>query len=171
MQATSKTAPEWGIIQRCAFLLAVFLAAGKLVSTAALPPPACVSGHYSEVTVDPADASIYVGKVSLAMSPLTRRGNVYTSDYSVKVFPFFFFNERGRISIEVSAEQLQQLARGETVDLKGHASNSRGAERRIGGRAVSDSIGGDRGKIKVRVWVSKNIELIFNTAYRFTGKE
>ena len=105
------------------------------------------------------------------MSPLTRRGNVYTSDYSVKVFPFFFFNERGRISIEVSAEQLQQLARGETVDLKGHASNSRGAERRIGGRAVSDSIGGDRGKIKVRVWVSKNIELIFNTAYRFTGKE
>jgi hypothetical protein len=171
MQATSKTAPEWGIFQRCALLLAVFLAAGKLVSTAALPPPACVSGHYSEVTVNPADASIYVGKVSLAMSPLTRRGNVYTSDYSVKVFPFFFFNERGRISIEVSAEQLQQLARGETVDLKGHASNSRGAERRIEGRAVSDAAGGDHGKIKVRVWVSKNIELAFNTAYRFTGKE
>ena len=138
---------------------------------AALPPPACASGHYAEVTVDPADASIYVGKVSLAMPPFTHRGNVYASDYSVKVFPFFFFNERGRISIEFSAEQLERLERGETVDLKGHASNSRGAERRVEGRAVSDAAGSDHGKIKVRVWVSKKIELVFNTAYRFTGKE
>jgi hypothetical protein len=151
-------------------MLAFALPVGQFRMAAALPPPACASGHYAEVTVDPADASIYVGKVSLAMPPFTHRGNVYTSDYSVKVFPFFFFNERGRISIEFSAEQLERLERGETVDLKGHASNS-GAERRVEGRAVSDAAGSDHGKIKVRVWVSKKIELVFNTAYRFTGKE
>lgn len=121
--------------------------------------------------MDPARTSAYVATISFAIPPLARGGAVYTSGYTVKVFPFFMFNEHGRISIEFSDEQLQRLECGETVDLQGHARSSSGAERRVEGRAVSDSIGGDRGRIKVRVWVSKNIELVFNTAYRFTGKE
>lgn len=121
--------------------------------------------------MDPARTSAYVATIGFAIPPLERRGAAYTSDYTVKVFPFFMFNEHGRISIEFSDEQLQRLERGETVDLQGRARSSSGSERRVEGRAVSDSIGGDRGRIKVRVWVSKNIELTFNTAYRFTGKE
>ena len=125
----------------------------------------------AEVTVEPADTSIYVGIVSLTIQPLTRRDGVYRSDYAVKVFPFFFYNERGSISIEVSDDQLRRLERGETVSFNGHASNSNGKARRIEGHAVSEAAGADHGKIKVRVWVSKHIELIFNTVYRFTGKE
>ena len=87
------------------------------------------------------------------------------------MFPFFFYNERGDIAIEVSDDQLRQLERGEEVSFIGHASNSKGKARGVEGRATPAAAGADHGKIKVRVRVSKHIELTFNTAYRFTGKE
>jgi len=171
MQASRNTAPPWEILRLAGLLVTCLFAPKAFPQPAALSPAAPASGRYTEVTVDPAHTSAYVAMISFAMPPLERRDAAYTSDYTVKVFPFFMFNEHGQISIEFSDEQLQRLERGETVNLKGQASNSRGAERRIEGRAVPDAAGSDRGKIKVRVWVSKNIELVFNTAYRFTGKE
>jgi hypothetical protein len=151
--------------------VAAILAAGKLWMASAMESTAATSGHYSEVTVEPADTSIYVGFVSLILQPLTRRDGAYRSDYVVKVFPFLFYNEQGIFSIEVSDDQLHRLERGETVSFIGHADNSNGKERRIEGRATAEAAGADHGKIKVRVRVSKHIELTFNTAYRFTGKE
>jgi hypothetical protein len=157
--------------RRCTILFFTVLTARALLSAATPPPPSFAPRHYAEVTLDPAETPIYVGKVRLAMLPFTRRANGFTSDYTIKVFPFFFFNEQGRISIEFSDAQLQQLERGEPADLKGQAINSSGAGRRIEGHAVPDAVGSDHGKIKVKVSVSKNIELVFNTSYRLTGKE
>ena len=64
-----------------------------------------------------------------------------------------------------------QLERGEPADLKGQAINSSGAGRRIEGHAVPDAVGSRSRQDQGPVSVSKNIELIFNTSYRFTGKE
>ena len=147
---------------------ALFLTAGLAAGLAA---PVSAGGRYSEVTVAPTETSVYLARVSMTMPPFTRHGGVYTADYTAKVFPFFFFNEQGTLSIEISDEQLQHLERGEAVEFTGHAGNRHGAARRVTGRAVPDAVGGDRGKIKVRVWVSKNIELVFNTGYRFTGRD
>lgn len=133
------------------------------------PADAPLGGRYAQVTVDATKTSIYIGSVSLTMPPFVRRAGVYAADYQAKVFPFFFYSERGRISIEFPDENLRQLLRGETVYIKGYANNSNGVGRRIQGRAVPDGSGAEHGKIKVRVWVGK-IELIFNTVYRFTGK-
>jgi len=150
--------------------VATILAAGELRAASA-KEPATASGHFSEVTVEPSDTSIYVGSVNLSMQPFARRDSVYRSEYVIKVFPFFFYNERGDIAIEVSDDQLRQLERGEEVSFIGHASNRKGKARGVEGRATPAAAGADHGKIKVRVRVSKHIELIFNTAYRFTGKE
>lgn len=124
--------------------------------------------HYAEVTVDPTRTSIYVGSVSLTMPPFARHEGVFTAGYTARVFPLFFYNERGRIWIEFSDDNLRQLHQGEVVYFKGHAANAEGKERRVEGRAVPESAGSDRGRIKVRVWVGR-VELIFNTLYRFTG--
>lgn len=152
----------------------VFAAAGACAWTAGapVPPPDAVplGGRYSEVTVEPTKTSIYIGNVSLTMPPFSRQSGYYTTTYRAKVFPFFFYSERGDISVEFSDENVRRLMEGETVYFKGHASNNRGAERRIEGRAIPEKPGAAYGKIKVRVWVGK-IELIFNTVYRFTGKD
>jgi len=152
-------------------LLTAALSAGEPAPAPVPPQPTGAAGLYSAVTVEPGSTSAYLAKISLAMPPLARSSGAYTSDYAVKVFPFFFFNEHGRISIEFSDDQLQRLKRGETVAFKGRGISSGGGERRVEGHAVADAAGADHGRIKVRIRYSKNIELVFNTAYRFTGKE
>ena len=156
-----------------ALALVVIISAGLAAAEGPAPTPlppddSPLGGRYAQVTVEPTKTSIYIGSVSLTMPPFARRAGVYSTDYSAKVFPFFFYNERGHILIEFSDENLRQLMRGETVYFKGHASNSDGAERRIEGRAIPDGANAGHGKIKVRVWVGR-IELIFNSVYRFTG--
>jgi len=122
---------------------------------------------YRTVTVEPAKTSIYLGSVSLAMPALVRHGATYVTTYAAKVFPYFFCGENGQLWINFSDDELRRLARGETVAFTGNARNDDGQERRVEGRvAPTDATGG---KIKVRVFVSKRIELIFNTSYRFSA--
>ncbi len=124
--------------------------------------------RYDQVIVAPAKTSIYVGTVSLTMLPLARTNGVFESTYVAKVFPAFFYNEKGRLSIELTDEQLRKLERGEPVEFKGRALRDDGAERRVEGKATPADA--TSGKIKVRVFYSKRVELIFNTTYGFPAK-
>ena len=178
MDCPAESVPHSGrVLRRAIHALALVLtfAAGVTAAEGPAPaplPPADVplGGRYARVTVEPTKTSIYIGSVSLTMLPFARQVGVYSTDYSAKVFPFFFYSERGTISIGFSDENLRQLMRGETVYFTGHANNSAGAERRIEGRAIPDGSNTGHGRIKVRVWVGK-IQLIFNSVYRFTGTE
>jgi hypothetical protein len=138
---------------------------GLIVHARAMP--AAPGDHHAVATVDTAKTSIYIGNVTLTMPPFKRTGEVYQSTYQAKVFPYFFYNERGTIAITLSDDELRRLSNGETVYFNGEAEDTAGDPRRIEGRVVPDDA--LSGKIKVRVWVSPKIELIFNTTYRFTG--
>ncbi len=124
--------------------------------------------RYEHVSVAPTKTSVYVGTVTMTMPGFVRHDGVYESAYTAKVFPYFFFNEAGRIRVEFSDAQLQQLARGEPVEFTGRGVRDDGVERRVEGKATPADA--TSGKLKVRVFVSKRTELIFNTTYRF-GKE
>jgi hypothetical protein len=136
-----------------------------LMSLLSLSVASLTAGPYDLVRIDPVKTSIYVGNVTLTTTLLKRINGVYETDYKARVFPYFFYNESGHLAIEFSDEQLAQLARGETVQFKGHAENSDREPRRVEGRAVPTD--GTQGKLKVRVFVSAKIELIFNTLYHF----
>jgi hypothetical protein len=142
-----------------------------LAGTLALVAPARADeplpGVYDQVEIAPTKTSIYIGSVSMTMPPFAHRPGGYASTYVAKVFPYFFYNERGRLEIDVSDDQLRQLAQGETIHFQGRGVNEDGEERHVEGRAVpADALSGH---IKVRVFVTKKIQLIFNTTYRFAG--
>lgn len=140
------------------FLL-VALTFGACVQAAELRP------DVSKVEVAPTRTSIYVGLVSLTMPDFARHDGRFESTYTAKVFPYFFYNETGRLGIDFSDAQLERLARGETVEFTGSATNQSREPRRVEGKATpADPFSG---KLKVRVFVSPKIELIFNTTYRF----
>lgn len=102
------------------------------------------------------------------MLKLVRKNGTYESTYTANVFPYFFSNEKGTLAITLPDESLRKLERGEPVEFSGRAVNTDGEERRITGKATpEEGAHALRGKIKVRVFVSKRIELIFNTSYRF----
>ncbi len=157
--------------RRCVCVLGLLIGLSVRGEDVVVPtePTEPLPDYYREATVDTARTSIYIGAVTLRMPPFEREGAIYSSTYSAKVFPFFFYNEAGTLSITLSDEELRQLAAGERVYFKGEAFNKEGEPRRVEGQA--DPADARSGKIKVRVWVSKNIELIFNTTYRFTGDE
>lgn len=123
---------------------------------------------FDHVVIEPTKTSIYIGTVSMTMPTFVRKNGIYESGYVAKVFPYFFYNEKGTLAIAMSDESLRKLERGEPVEFSGRAVNTGGEERRVEGKATPDvGAGGLKGKIKVRVFVSKRIELIFNTSYRF----
>ena len=136
-----------------------------LLVASTLPAAEAPLDRYQTVTVEPTKPSIYVGTVSLTMPVLVREGATYATTYAARVFPYFFSSEQGRLWIDFPVGDLRRLERGETINFTGRARNDDGEERRVEGRVVpADAF---TGKIKVRVFVSKRIELIFNTTYRF----
>ncbi len=144
-------------------LLAVVLALGPGAHAETAP-----LSRYAMVNVEPAKTSIYIGSITLTTTPFIREGTAYSASYSARVFPYFFYNEKGKLWIDTSDNDVRRLERGETVNFTGHAVSDDGAERRIEGRAVPADAGG--GKIKVRIFVSKRIDLVFNTTYAFPKK-
>lgn len=151
----------------CSILLfGVAAVAAAIASPAPAPAPAVPTPPVTtQVSVAPTRTSIYIGSVSLTMPTFQREGAMYQSTYVCKVFPYFFYNEKGTLAIEVPDEALARLAAGETITFTGRAETTEGKPRRIEGRAVPASP--TEGKIKVRVFVTEKLELIFNTTYRF----
>ena len=139
------------------FLLLVTMAAS-------LPARDAAARKVDRVVVEPTRTSIYVGTVSLTMPAFVRQGTAFESTYDCKVFPYFFSNEHGTLRIEVSDSELETLQRGQPIDFRGGAKNHRDDDRTVEGRATPDSA--TEGRLKVRVRVSRRIELIFNTRYR-----
>jgi hypothetical protein len=150
-------------MRRSLLLLLVALGGGfPAWSSAAEALPA----RFQQVDIAPTWTSIYVGTVSLKMPTLVRSpAGDFEAPYSAKVLPFFFYNETGRLTIRVPDEALRKLERGEAIEFSGRAVNHQNEERRVEGKATPTDT--SNGKIKVRVFVSPKIELIFNTTYRF----
>jgi hypothetical protein len=144
----------------------LLLAAAFALAPAARAGEAPLS-RYATIVVEPAKTSIYIGSVTLTTPDLVREGGSYTATYAARVFPYFFYNEKGRLWIDCSDEDLRRLERGETIQFTGRARSDDGDERRVEGRA--QPVDAVSGKIKVRVFISKRIELIFNTTYRFSA--
>ncbi len=140
-------------------------AGGASAPLPAASAPAWSPSHFARVDVAPTRTSIYIGTVSMTMPTLERRDGRYETTYVAKVFPYFFYNEQGTLTIDLAETELRRLAAGESVEFSGRARNTAGEARRIEGKATPTDA--RSGRIKVRVFVSPRVELIFNTTYRF----
>jgi hypothetical protein len=122
--------------------------------------------RFSEVSIKPATAFIYVATVTLTIQPFVRHKAIYSSTYSARVFPYFY-TEKGRIWINVPDDALHRVANGEAIDFTGRAVNDSGDERRVAGRAVPTGV--SLGTIQVRVFVTRRISINCDTTYEFVG--
>ena len=131
-----------------------------------------VTSAYQRVLVDNCKTSVPLGSVSMDIKPCVYSKGCYKASFYAKVSPLFFLSEPGVIEINFSEEQLQQLLRGERVDFTGAAIRTNGSRYEVSGVASPDGTEHSwEGKLKVRVKVSRRIELIFNTRYHFPRSE
>lgn len=124
-------------------------------------------GRYNVVAIKPSSTSIYIGTVSMIMPPFTRKNIVFSSTYSAKVFPYFFYNETGRIWIVIPDDDLRRVDAGNAVDFVGRAVSKSGDIRKVEGRATPTGPSG--GTIRVRVFVTRRIALTYDTTYELAG--
>ena len=109
------------------------------------------------------------GKATLIIGPLHRTTNVYEGDYQMKVSPYFFKNEKGRLSIVVSDESLKKIGTGKVAEITGTATtNGKGGKsRRIDATATPS----DKASGTLKLWfISEDRKMTFNTSYRFGDK-
>ena len=118
-----------------------------------------------ELFLEPSSTAVPGGSASLTIGVLTRQAETYIGDYQFKVSPYFFKNEKGKLSIDVPDETLKKLDSGMVVDFTGQATTSgSGKTRRINGKATP--VDHKQGLVNLRFVAGKR-EMLFNTSYSF----
>ncbi len=112
---------------------------------------------------------VAAGKATLTIGALKRSDGVYSGDYKIRVSPYFWKNERGRLAIVVSDESIAKINQGKAATIIGTATTSGkgGMIRHIDATATPANI--NRGTLKV--WfASGDRKMIFEPAYHFSEK-
>lgn len=116
--------------------------------------------------IDPSSMPVAGGKATLTIGALQRVDGVYPGDYTIKVLPYFYKNEKGRLSIIVSDESLTTLNQGKVAAIIGTATtNGKGGKsRHIDATATPTNA--NRGMLKLWFMSGKR-KMIFDPAYHF----
>ncbi len=116
--------------------------------------------------IDRSSTALPGGKATLTIGSLQRSAGVYAGDYQMKISPYFYKSEKGRLAIVVSDESLAMLRQGKVAIIVGTATtNGKGGEtRHIDARATP--IDNHRGTLKL--WfMSGDRKMTFEPGYRF----
>ena len=119
--------------------------------------------------IAPSTTPVASGKATLIIGALRRTDGVYSGDYKIKVYPYFFKNEKGRLAIVVSDKSLAGINQGNVEAIIGTATTSGkgGRSRHIDATATPADI--DRGTLKLWFTTAGNRKMIFEPAYHFAG--
>jgi hypothetical protein len=116
--------------------------------------------------IDPSSTSVRLGKATLIVGPLSRRGGNYIGDYQLKVRPYFFKSETGSLILGASEDFVRKLQSGRAIDFTGKAlTREDGTTHVVLGRATP--LSADRGTVTFSIVTEKNAKIIFKTSYHF----
>jgi hypothetical protein len=144
----------------CLFLLASGWCAAQTPPTLAAPPGRVLM-------LDTSVMSLPTAKATLTVGPLTRTNGFYVGDFKVKVFPYFFKNDWGRLAINVPDAAMDALAAGKPVSVTGTSTSlKRGTVRHI--TITATPIDHNHGNVSLWFMV-KDLKMIFTPDYHFTN--
>jgi hypothetical protein len=107
------------------------------------------------------------GKATLTVSPLRRIKDIFEGEFDMKVAPYFFKNDKGKLAITVSDDLMAKVCAGSPVGIIGTATTKAGkgsVVRQINAEATPvDAL---HGMLKVWLTVDER-ELVFQTKYWF----
>lgn len=81
--------------------------------------PKIASPNVRKILVEPSSTSLAGGKARLNVPTLTRQPGVCVGSYQLKVTPYFFKSEKGRISITVPDQALVKLTQNTPLEFTG----------------------------------------------------
>jgi hypothetical protein len=116
--------------------------------------------------ISPTSAKIPGGKLTLTIGVLHRTNDQYTGEFQMKVVPYFFKNEKGKVTIELNDETIAKAARGAPVEITGTAKTNgkNGPTRPI--IAIATPANADHGALNLSI-LDGDRKLKFETDYTF----
>ncbi len=153
------------IIRFPLILAAVFVAG--LGDVDAAPSSTNIGATNRILLIAPSSMPIAAGKATLTIGELHRTGGVYTGEYKIKLFPYIFKNEKGRLEIIVSDESMAAINEGKVAAIIGTATTSgkNGKSRHIDATATPTDV--DHGTLKL--WfMAGDRKMTFNPSYHFS---
>ena len=140
------------------FLCVALFLAVPLFGELARNPKTC------RLLIDRSSTRVSGAKATLTIDPLIRTGECFAGDYHMKVTPFFFKSETGKLEIFVSNELHAKASNGIPVEITGTAlTDGEDLKRKVNARATPRDK--DRGELKVWFKVYER-EMVFQTTYR-----
>ena len=149
-------------MNRMVFLLSLAAVMGGKVSAA--PVAAGAAAENRILVIAPSSMPLPAGEATLTVGALGRTNGTYTGDYKVKVFPYFYKSEKGRLAMVVSDAALADIRAGKVTASTGTATTNgkRGRCRHID--AIVTPSGRDQGMLKVS-FLAGGREMTFAPAY------
>ena len=145
-------------------LLALLAVGWANAHGASVPANSAVTNRV--LVIEPSFMPIAGGKADLTIGTLRRTNGVYSGDYKMKVSPYFFKSEKGRLAIIVSDESLARINRGMAAAIIGTATTGGkgGSSRHVDATATPADI--NHGRLKL--WfMAGDRKMIFEPAYHF----
>ena len=107
-------------------------------------------------------------KATLIVGPLTFTNGLYVGDFKVKVFPYFFKSDWGRLVINAPAAAQAALEAGKVVSVTGTSTSlKKGTVRHI--EITATPIDHNHGNVSLWFMVGTT-KMIFTPTYHFAGK-
>jgi hypothetical protein len=120
--------------------------------------------------IDPSSMPVARGKATLTIGALQRTNGVYSGDYKIRVTPYFFKSEKGRLAIVVSDKSLARIGQGKAEAVIGLATtNGKGGQSRPI-QATATPVDIDHGTLKLS-FAAGNRKMIFEPAYHFAEEK
>ena len=130
--------------------------------------PRSSSSTNDSLVIDRSFTRVSTAKATLIIQPLVRKGEIFAGDYEMKVTPYFFKSESGKLEIHVSEESLTKAEKGIPVEITGTAlTNGETVKRKINARATPT----DKTSGELKVWfMADERQMVFNTSYRLQAR-
>ncbi len=118
----------------------------------------------TDLHIAPSSSKLAGGTASLVVGALSRSGLAYVGDYRIKVFPYIFKSETGRLVIKVPDDAFHQMLEGHATKFTGRStSDGTGQSRKV--TAQANPVANDHGDLTFTV-ATDHGPLVFNTSYR-----
>ena len=123
------------------------------------------SGH-QVLKVDRCFTKVPGGKATLVVSSLRRTNDVFEGEFNMKVAPYFFLSDKGKLAVVVPNGAIAKAAPGTVVDFTGTATT--GAKNVVVHEihGVAMPVDAEHGALKVWLTVDER-KMVFETKYRF----
>lgn len=120
--------------------------------------------------IDPSSMPVAAGKATQTIGPPQRTNGVYAGDYKLKVIPYFWKNETGRLAIVVSDAELAGIGQDKIEAITGTATTSGNGGKSLPIAATATPVDPDHGKLKL--WFSaEKKKMPFEPACQFFGQK